>query len=537
MRAFANLLDRLSLATSPDVRLILTCDYLAQTPDPDRGYALAILTGALTFSNARPAMIRRLVGSRLDSQLLGWSHDFVGDLAETTALVWSSRPGANRPPELAEVVSGLGAASPAQLPHLLEAWLDALDIDGRWALLKLASGGLRAPLSRELARLALARLAQRRIGALEPGALDEVWHGLPAPYVELFAWLEGRGQRPDTAAIGRFRPVMLALPLDADLDLPNRNPADYAAEWKWDGVRVQAVRDGGVARLFSGTGMDMSSGFPDLVTSLTFDGVIDGELVVGRGPDMGDFSDLQQRLNRKAPTQRLMKALPAEIRAFDLLVDNGEDLRALDFRARRLRLEALLARHDNPRIHLSPLLSFDSWADLATLRANPPAGDPEKSMGLILKQRYSTYEAGPPQGAWFTWRKAPHLIDAVLLYAQRASGRGPGPHTELTFGVWDAGALIPIGKAVLPPGHDALKKVDQYVRDHTVERFGPVRRIAAEPDAGLVLEVAIDGVLRSPRHKSGITLRRPRIQHVRWDTLPEDADQLERLLSPGIGSR
>src|SRR5580704_1587407 len=209
MRAFARLLDRLSLTQGRNAKLTLVRDFLAETPDPDRGWALAALTGALTFDAARPAAIRKAVESRMDPALFGWSYDFVGDLAETVALVWPATPGANREPELSEVVDALRTASRAETQGLIEGWLDALDADGRWALLKLLTGGLRVGLSARLAKQAAADL-----GGVEVGEIEEVWHGLRPPYEDLFAWLEGRSERPSPDAPGRFRPVMLAQALD-----------------------------------------------------------------------------------------------------------------------------------------------------------------------------------------------------------------------------------------------------------------------------------------------------------------------------------
>lgn len=535
MRAFAHLLDRLSLTTSRNVKLTLVRDYLAATPDPDRGYALAALTGDLRFSAAKPAMIRTAIEGRLDPQLFAWSYDFVGDLAETAALAWPSRPGANRPPCLGEVVETLSAADRKAVPRLLEAWLDGLDADGRWALLKLVTGGLRVGLSARLARLALTQLAGTTRGLLDPAELDEIWHGLTPPYLDLFAWLTGVGPRPDPAPAGRFRPVMLAQALDEVADLPRLNPTDYAAEWKWDGVRVQAVCEGGVKRLYSRTGEDMSGAFPDLMAALSFDGVIDGELVVRREGTLGSFADLQQRLNRKTASTKLCASHPAALLAYDLLSDAGEDLRSLPFAERRRRLEAFLGGGGTGRIDLSPIQPFSGFDDLARLRIEPPDGPPRLAEGLMLKRWDSPYLAGRPKGPWFKWKRDPWLIDAVLLYAQRGHGKRSGFYSDFTFGVWKDGALTPVGKAYFGFTDAELKDLDRFVRENTVEKFGPVRRVRAEPDHGVVLEIAFEGLQRSTRHRSGLAMRFPRIHRIRWDKPPGEADQietLERRLSP-----
>lgn len=542
MRAFAELLDRLSLTASRNAKLVLVRDYLRTTPDPDRGWALAALTGDLTFDTAKPAMIRKAVEARVDGVLFGWSYDYVGDLAETVALIWPSDPQrrANREPELGEVVEALRTASRSEVQPLLEQWLDALEPKGRWALLKLMTGGLRVGLSARLAKTAAAMVRPAAVRSppspdgdeataiLEPidvSAVEEIWHAVPAPYGDLFAWLEGRGERPSPDTPGRFRPVMLAVAVDEAVDFPKLDPAEYAAEWKWDGIRVQAVVEGEVRRLWSRTGEDISSAFPDVMQALAFEGALDGELVVWREGQVAAFGDLQQRLNRKAVDAKAMTAFPAAVIAYDLLADGAEDIRALPLQARRARLEALVRGHEGARLHLSPIVPFGSWAELARLRADPPVG--AAAEGLMLKRWDSPYLAGRPKGPWFKWKRDPHLIDAVLMYAQRGHGKRSSFYSDYTFGVWtDEGALTPVGKAYFGFTDEELKQLDKFVRDHTVERFGPVRSVRAERDFGLVLEIAFEGLQRSTRHKSGVAMRFPRISRIRWDKPAREANSL-----------
>jgi DNA ligase-1 len=535
MRAFAELLDRLSLTASRNAKLTLVRDYLRAAPDPDRGWALAALTGELVFSAAKPAFIRKAVEARMDPQLFWWSYDYVGDLAETVALVWPQRPGANREPELSEVVDGLRGAGRAEVQSLIEGWLDAMsEPRERWALLKLVTGGLRVGLSARLAKQAAAE-----VGGVAVAEVEELWHALHPPYEDLFAWLEGRSEKPSAEHPGRFRPAMLAQAIDEAADFARLDPADYAAEWKWDGVRVQAVNEAGVRRLYTRTGDDISRTFPDVLDALTDEGVIDGELLVMRDGRAASFADLQQRLNRKAVDARLLGAYPAGIRAYDLLAEGAEDTRVLPFAERRRRLEAFVARQRSPRIDLSPLQPFAGWPELVVLRSSPPPGDPQAAEGLMLKRWDSIYEAGRPKGPWFKWKRDPFLVDAVLMYAQRGHGRRSSFYSDYTFGVWtedEAGqrVLTPVGKAYFGFTDEELKALDKYVRDHTVERFGPVRAVRAEPHAGLVFEVAFEGLQRSGRHKSGVAMRFPRISRIRWDKPPGEADELgalERMLA------
>jgi DNA ligase-1 len=529
MRAFATLLDRLSLTSSRNAKLILVRDYLRERPDPERGWALAALTGDLSFNAAKPAMIRKAVEARIDPILFRWSYDYVGDLAETVALIWPARHGANKAPELDEVVDALRTATRGDIPALLESWLDALDPDGRWALLKLMTGGMRVGLSARLAKQAAADL-----GGIPVAEIEEIWHGQQAPYGDLFAWLEGRSERPSPEAHGRFRPVMLAKAIDEEVDFDRYAAKDYAAEWKWDGIRVQAVLEGGERRLYSRTGDEISGAFPDLMEALDFEGVIDGELLVIRAGHVAPFGDLQQRLNRKTVDGKIMVKFPASIRAYDLLSDHGEDTRGLPFRLRRGRLEAFLAASNSPRLDLSPLQPFETWEELAALRAAPPQGDPAISEGLMLKRWDSSYEPGRPKGPWFKWKRDPYLIDAVLMYAQRGHGKRSSFYSDYTFGVWQedgvgARALTPVGKAYFGFTDEELKQLDKFVRDYTTERFGPVRAVRADRDFGLVLEVAFEGLQRSTRHKSGVAMRFPRINRIRWDKPPREADELATL--------
>jgi len=528
MKAFARLLDQMAFTPARNAKLTLLRDYLSHAPDPERGWALAAITGALSFDAAKPGFIRKAAEARLDPLLFSLSYDFVGDLAETVALVWPAKAGSNREPELPEVVDALKSASRREVPQLLERWLYALDASQRWALLKLLTGGLRVGVSARLAKQALAQM-----GDVPVADIEEVWHAQEPPYGDLFAWLEKRSDKPSSAALGRFRPVMLAQAIE-DADFARYDAADYAAEWKWDGIRVQAVNEAGTRRLYSRTGEDIATAFPDVIAALDFSGVIDGELLIFADGHAKPFGDLQQRLNRKTADAKLMAKYPAGIRAYDLLVDGEEDLRGLTFAQRRKRLETFVGRLHNPRIDLSPLQPFANWDALAKLRGDPPQGDPKIAEGLMLKRWDSVYEPGRPKGPWFKWKRDPRLVDAVLMYAQRGHGKRSGFYSDFTFGVWREDAngerhLTPVGKAYFGFTDEELKLLDKFVRDNTVERFGPVRSVRADKDFGLVLEIAFEGLQRSTRHKSGVAMRFPRINRIRWDKPAREADELPTL--------
>ncbi|MDB5626786.1 MAG: cisplatin damage response ATP-dependent ligase [Tardiphaga sp.] len=547
MNRFAELLDRLAYEPGRNNKLRLITSYFRETADPDRGLALAALTGALSFKYAKPALIRDLIAMRTDPVLFALSYDYVGDLSETVALMWPKTDDVLRnnppPPTLSEVVSTLTTLGKTDMPQQLTRWLDELDETGRWALLKLVTGSLRIGVSARLAKTAAAALGDK-----DPHDVELLWPGLAPPYLDLFAWLEGRAEKPVNLDPAPFRPVMLAHAIE-ESDFAHLNPADFTAEWKWDGIRIQAVSgrdvDGEiVARLYSRTGEDISQSFPDLLPSLRSQNpsqykpfAIDGELLVLRESRVQSFNVLQQRLNRKTVTPKLMKEYPIHLRAYDLLSEGDDDLRTLPFTERRARLEAFIARLDDPRIDISPQLEFDSWDAITAIRADPaPAGageDAQAVEGVMLKRRDSAYLPGRPKGQWWKWKRDPRLIDAVLMYAQRGHGKRSSYYSDYTFGVWttdDEGErLVPVGKAYFGFTDEELLKIDRFVRRHTTETFGPVRHVVHEADKGLVFEVAFEGLARSPRHKSGVAMRFPRIHRLRWDKPPREADRLETL--------
>jgi len=544
MNRFAELLDRLAYEPGRNNKLRLITAYFREVGDPDRGYALAALTGALSFKHAKPGLIRDLIMERTDPVLFGYSYDYVGDLSETVALMWpkaslpSQALGHNNPPPptLTEVVTRLATLGKTELPRQLARWLDELDETGRWALLKLVTGAMRIGISARLAKTAAAALGDK-----DPHEIELIWPGLIPPYLDLFAWLEGRGEKPVNLDPAPFRPVMLAHALEEG-DFEDLNAADYIAEWKWDGIRVQAVsghdaRGHQVARLYSRSGEDITKSFPDLLPSLHLSGAIDGELLVMREGRVQSFNVLQQRLNRKVVSPKLIKDFPIHLRAYDLLGEGQEDLRALPFAERRAQLEAFVRKLDDPRVDLSPTVAFQTWEQLTKARADPASAgagaDADAVEGVMLKRRDALYLPGRPKGQWWKWKRDPHIIDAVLMYAQRGHGKRSSFYSDYTFGVWTSGEsgdeLVPVGKAYFGFTDEELLQIDRFVRRNTIEKFGPVRHVVHEPNQGLVLEVAFEGLQRSTRHKSGIAMRFPRINRLRWDKPPRDADRLEAL--------
>jgi len=532
MKPFATLLDRLVLTPSRNGKLKLLADYFRDTPDPDRGYGLAALAGTLDLKSVKPAMLRELVMERMDEVLFRYSYDYVGDLAETISLVWDGRAkdtgDDDHQPRLSEVVTKMNSLGRTEVRSAVRDLLDRLDTSSRFAFLKLATGSLRIGVSARLAKQALSDMSGKDVTEIET-----LWHGLTPPYIPLFAWLEGRADKPVLATPAIFHSVMLANPVE-DGDLEKLDPADYAAEWKWDGIRIQMSSYGGTRKLYSRSGDDITGAFPDIVEAINFEGVIDGELLVG-GTDRSNnptrtFSDLQQRLNRKTVTGKMLEDYPAFVRAYDLLFQGDEDIRAEAYFERRKHLADVIERAPHDRFDLSQLVPFTSWPELDTLRKEPP--DPVIE-GVMIKKKDSPYQAGRLKGPWFKWKRDPYNIDAVMLYAQRGHGKRSSYYSDFTFGVWtetpDGEELVPVGKAYFGFTDAELEVLDKFVRDNTTDRFGPVRAVRAEPDFGFVLEVAFEGINRSTRHKSGVAMRFPRIARLRADKLPRDADRLTTL--------
>jgi DNA ligase 1 len=520
VETLAALIDALVYTRSRNEKLRLIAEFLRSTPDPDRGWALA----ALNFPAVKSSALRTILMERVDPVLWTLSRDFVGDTAETASLLWPAPDVHPDPPTVSETVELLSAMTRKSVFSELPALLDRLDASGRYALLKLATGAMRIGISSRLAKVAFAQAFE--VGVEE---VEEHWHGLVPPYAPLFDWAAHGHDPPDTANMPTFRPFMLAHPLEgAVIDL-----ADYAAEWKWDGIRVQLVRMGGETRLYSRGGDDISGTFPELLDALPIDAVLDGELLV-RGSHQGgeqggaaSFNALQQRLGRKVVAKKMLADYPAFVRLYDVLILEGQDLRERPWTERREALEALMPRLPASHFDLSQVVEAPDFDRLSEIRAG--ARD-EAIEGLMLKRRDSPYVAGRKTGLWYKWKRDPLLIDAVLMYAQRGSGKRSSFYSDYTFGCWDgdpdAGAeLLPVGKAYFGFTDEELKQLDRHIRNHTVNRFGPVR----ETDRSLVFEVAFDSVHESKRNKSGLAMRFPRIHRIRWDKPAHEADRIEAL--------
>lgn len=522
MERFSLLLDDLYFTNSTKAKEAILAEYLRETPDPDRGWATAAIAGTLSFDLFKRNLTKQLMSERMDPFLFDLSRDYVGELSETVALAWRPSVEArrlDRLPTLADVIEQFRTRDKAGIRQYLTELLDNMTPSQRWALLKLGTRGLRIGMSARSVKRTLANMK-----SVELDVIEQLWHGLAPPYTNLFAWMDNRAEMPDMSDILTYSPVMLAHPIE-DKDFARITPQTHSVEWKFDGIRVQLASNATETKLFSRNGDDISHSFPDLIAACNFEGVLDGELLIKLGDEIGRFNDLQQRLNQKKPSKALIDKLPAHFMAYDILSANGQSLKSESFSDRRLKLETMLTGRDESRFSISEFLLFKNKTDLEVLRQK--AADTGGLIeGLMIKDIQSVYVAGRPKHAWYKWKRDPFLLDAVLMYAQRGTGKRSSYYSDYTFGLWgEEGQLLPIGKAYFGFTDEELKEIDKWIRNNKLKRFGPVQEV----EKGLVFEIAFDSAHQSPRHKSGYALRFPRIHRIRWDKPAEDADKIERL--------
>ncbi len=524
MKAFAALYDAIDATTSTQAKVAALVDYFRAAPAADAAWAVAFLVGRRPKRLVRAPDIRAWAAA--EAQVPDWlfeaSYSQVGDLAETIALLVPEPVAGDTDGTLAGWVEGrllpLGALDgEAQRAALVGAWR-ALAGTARFVFNKLITGAFRVGVSEGLVVRALAQvsghapdvIAHRLMGAWEPSA-------------EWYARVVQPGS--DDADGSRPYPFFLAHPLETP-PAALGDVAEWQAEWKWDGIRAQLIVRRGTVFVWS-RGEELLAGrFPEIEQAAAFlpDGtVLDGELLAWRDGRPLPFAALQKRIGRKVVGKKLLADVPCALVAYDLLEHGGADVRALPLAERRARLERVVAAlPTGAPIHASPVLAADTWDDLLAQRAALRAVLAE---GLMLKRRASAYGTGRRVGDWYKWKVAPLTVDAVLVYAQAGHGRRAGLYTDFTFAVWDGDALVPFAKAYSGLTDAELREVDRWIRRNTIESFGPVRSVTPE----LVFELAFEGIQASPRHKSGIAVRFPRIARMRSDKPAREADTLETI--------
>ena len=519
MNRFAALFTALDGTTRTSAKVAALADYLRTAPEDDRLWTIALFSGRRPRRTVTATRLREWAAERAGIPL--WlfedAYAVTGDLAETIALVLPP-PTTTDPRSLAEWMAFLQSLAPLDEANrkaaVLAAW-DSLHPTERFLFNKLLTGGFRLGVSQKLMTRALAQATGRDEADLAHRLMGG-WTPATTSYTRLI-------HAEDPAAdASRPYPFALAYQLDDPPDTLGP-PTDWLAEWKWDGIRAQLIRRAGGWHLWSRGEELITDRFPDLAApalALPEGTVLDGELLAWAADSPLPFAALQPRIGRKTVPKKLLAQAPAALLAYDLLEHAGQDLRSAPLAERRARLATLPGLGD--RIRLSPDIPFPDWQTLAATRATARDTGAE---GLMLKRRAAPYRGGRRRGDWWKWKLDPHVIDAVMIYAQAGHGRRANLYTDFTFAVWDGPTLVPFTKAYSGLTDAEFREITQWVRRHTLERFGPVRRVTPE----LVFEIAFEGIQRSPRHKSGLALRFPRMARWRRDKPATDAARLEEL--------
>ena len=527
MRRFAQLYEELDATTSTNRKVAALVEYFRTAPPGDAAWAVYFLTGRRLKRLVSSAALRQwaLEITGLPEWLFDESYGAVGDGAETLALLLDLTASPSDSEEDLPLASWveqrllpLRQVMPESQGARVKAWLSSLGRTERFMLAKLLTGEFRVGVSDTLVVRALATVA-----GVEPAAIAHRLMGDWEPTAARFAQVVSVEHVRDDES--RPYPFFLASPLDA-APATLGDLADWQIEWKWDGIRAQLVRRGGNVYLWSRGEELITARFPEIATaasSLADGTVLDGEVLAWRGERPLPFGDLQQRIGRRKNVAQMALVAPAVFMAYDLLEQDGRDVRGLPQHERRARLEALLAtRHESSAIRVSPLVTAAGWDALASLRDEARERGVE---GLMLKQRTSAYGTGRKKGPWWKWKIAPLTIDAVLIYAQPGSGKRASLFTDYTFGLWDGSELVPVAKAYSGLSNEEIAELDKWIRAHTRERFGPVRLI----DPVHVFELGFEGVLASSRHKSGVAVRFPRMLRWRRDKQASEADTVDNL--------
>ena len=516
MKKFSDLINKLLLTPSRNRKIDILSNYFQNTPDPDRGFALAVLTGNLELRNISISKIKEIVCKKIDPKLFALSYDYVGDLAETISLIWPHKQD-GKLGNITEIINNLNKLKKNDLDKTIETLLSIANETERWGIIKLISGGLRIGVSSRLTKIALAKFSNKDLNDIE-----KIWHGIKPPYTNLFEWLCDKGPIPQIDLNSTFNPMMLANPINEN-DFQNLKPEKFIAEWKWDGIRVQIIINKNAVKIFSRTGDDITRSFPEIHIDQKHMLVVDGELLVGENYIPMTFNSLQQRLNRKNVTRKHLKEFPAFIKLYDILFLDNYDLREASWNERRLKLENWYTKNKNNFFDLSKVIKFKDWQNLKEIKTNDIIDDQHE--GLMIKCIDSPYLSGRPKGHWFKWKKDPKTVDAILMYAIRGHGKRSSYYSDFTFGLWDNNQVTPIGKAYFGFTDEELKKLDKFVRNNTIKKFGPVREV----EKTFVIEIAFDAVNESNRHKSGVALRFPRIKRLREDKPTNEVLQLSEF--------
>lgn len=520
MKAFADLYAALDETTKTNEKVAALARYFSTVPPADAAWAVSFLIGRRPkrLLESRKLAEWAMQESGIPDWLFGECYQAVGDFAETMALLLppveasSDRPLSYWVEERLLPLRDLEDA--AKRDSLVAAWRE-MDERQRFAWNKLITGEFRVGVSQNLVVRALAE-----VSGLEQASVAHRLMGDWQPTAEFWRQLTTR----DTgdADISRPYPFFLAYPLEGGPETLGA-VGEWQTEWKWDGIRAQLIRRGGRTFVWSRGEELMTDRFPELeaMGALLPEGtVLDGEVLPWKDGAPLPFAQMQRRIGRKVLGSRILAEVPVVLVGFDLLELGGEDIREKPLAWRRARLEEIAP--PGSALILSPVVQGGSWEELTTLRLQARE---RKVEGFLFKRLESPYRVGRRRGDWWKWKIDPYSVDAVLIYAQAGHGRRASLFTDYTFGVWDEDKLVPFAKAYSGLTDEEIRKVDAFVRRNTIERFGPVHAVKPE----LVFELAFEGIQLSPRHRSGIAVRFPRMAKWRMDKKAADADTLESV--------
>jgi DNA ligase-1 len=540
MLRFARLFDEIDRTTSTKAKVAAMRAYFVSAPPADAAWAVFFLTGRRLKRLVPHAAIRdwTLAATGLAPWMLDECYSVVGDGAETAALILDQLPSeaaadVSLSQWLEERILPLRTLDPPRQQARATGWFRELDRLQRFLLLKLMTGELRVGVSQTLVVRALADAATLATAVIAARLMGD-WSPTAAWYESVLS----RERSDDDRS--RPYPFFLAAPLDEAPSVLGA-PSAWQIEWKWDGIRTQLIRRAGAVHLWSRGEELITHRFPEVIAAASRlpDGtVLDGEVLAFRDGRPMPFSALQQRIGRQKQVAQLVRTVPVVFMAYDILELAGEDVRGQPLSERRARLESLLGHSqtdDAPTsgvLRVSPTITSASWDDLAILRGDSRARGVE---GMMIKRLESAYGVGRKRADWWKWKIDPFTVDAVLIYAQPGSGRRASLLTDYTFGVWDAGELVPFAKAYSGLSNEEIAELDRWIRRHTRERFGPVRHV--EPVH--VFELGFEAIARSTRHRSGIAVRFPRMLRWRKDKPAAEADTLDsvkQILAQASGS-
>lgn len=524
MKNFIQLLQNLDETSSTNKKLEALVGFLAQAEESDRMWAIALLSGKRPKRAVRSGDLRQWCAeaSKVPLWLMEETYHIVGDLAETLANLLPA-PTRVEPLSLTEMMHFVVGLNDEPLEvrkqKILEKW-DTLEVFPRFVFNKLLMGGFRVGVSQKLMSRAVSKFTGQDPSLV---ALRLMGNWLPDEYT----WAKFINDDQQKADTSRPYPFCLAYAVEqqvADLGAPET----YQAEWKWDGIRAQLIKREGKIFIWSRGEELVSQLFPEIEKSahnLPYDGVWDGEILVIRQGEIGDFGDIQKRLGRKSVGVKLLQTYPVAFRAYDTLEFDHEDVRTKPQHFRSSLLSVVFPEDKDALLHYSPVISFSNWDELAAIREKSREIGAE---GLMLKKKDAPYADGRKRGVWWKWKIDPYTFDAVLIYGMRGHGRRANLFTDYTFALWDASTenLVPVCKAYSGLTDAEIREVDAYIKKNTIERFGPVRSV--EPK--LVFEIAFEGIRASSRHKSGIAVRFPRIKRWRKDKTANEADSLETAM-------